>query len=168
MKVVDTLKRYMPPKPFEVLPKFFEERKREVRTITSPSEEAEEKARTCTECFDKHLGGSAKLCEEGLDFYQRDGELTQRVQAKFRAIRRELAGMSDDIFEGAPSELREVYDEAQLVRKEIWSLGLTQGIGGTRDDMERICGRLKQLQDRVNEYAKRLTAEEARALADYV
>jgi len=172
---LELLREYLPPLPHELFGS--KKRKREIRSGSSSSANvstntavvAVEKVETCAECFDKHLGASHKLCREAYEWYEReDHSLTERIQKKFRSIREELAGMSDDIHPGAPKELEEVYNEAQRVRKRIWSIGLPQGLGGGPEDMAKICTKLKMLQDEVNEIARKYKIREAKEYEEFV
>jgi len=170
---LEILREYLPPLPHELFESPKKKRKKEESQGTKTSAPGKsgnkEQAIYCAECFDKHLGGSHTFCREGLEWYEReDHELTERIQKKFRAIRSELAGMKDDIFPGAPKELEEIYNKAQRVRKEIWSIGLPQGLGGTSEDMRRICVKLKELQDRTNEFAKEFKIKEVEQYEQFI
>lgn len=107
----------------------------------------------CLECCDKHVGGSSKILEEAMTFYDRDGFMSERVQNKVRAVVKEMAGMYDDIPRESPPRVRRVLDRSDEIRKSIWNKGLELGLG-KRDDLAEIKAEVDGLRDYVFDVAK--------------
>jgi len=100
----------------------------------------------CLECFSKHLGRASEYFSEAVDFYQRDNVLTERVQKKIRAASDTLGAMEDDLTDKAPMQVRAIYDQAQEIRKNLWSKGLDVGLGEVQDilTLKRDVGSLQE------------------------
>jgi len=107
----------------------------------------------CMECLSKHSGAAIKYLEEAEDFYLRSGELDETVQAKMRATTKEIAGMADDVKANAPDPIKKLYNDFQMVRKEIDQKKLEYG-GGTIEDIREARKKLEALRNRLFDIRK--------------
>ena len=90
----------------------------------------------CLDCFSKHIGRAKEYLGEGIDFYHRDHSISDQVQSKMRAVADTWGAMEDDMAANAPPAIRHIFDEAQMLRKEIGERGLDVGRGSLEDIQE--------------------------------
>ena len=98
----------------------------------------------CLDCFSKHVGRAKEYLGEGIDFYHRDHSMSDQVQGKMRSAADTWGAMEDDMAANAPPSIRHVFDDAQMLRKEIGERGLDVG-RGTLEDIQEMKAKAEHL-----------------------